>query len=308
MMTRSRCSWFGVVLALFVACTEPSYTMVHVDVNAQAGLTLDRYDVRVAEFDHSMPPNNTFDLVAPFDSIGQPTSIVVAAMDHGSQVAYGAAMVTPVSGTTTDAIVTLASSACPTSCTQGETVCSGEATITCEIGSDGCFDWSQPKACPSSTPFCSSGECAAMCTNDCSTIGQTDCDGAAVRTCQSSQTDSCLHWSVPVACDAPPDATCISSTTLRTYGAGTCSSGACSYSPTDETCAAPANATGSCSNDQCGYTCDTGYMDDGMGNCVSMGSGTCTVETCGSDADCGAAACGPCLGSICLGVLTGGAR
>jgi len=292
------------------ACTDPSYTMVHVDVSPERGLTLDSYDVRVAEFEHSMPPNNTFDLVVPNDAIGQPTSIVIAAMDRGKQVAYGAAMVTPSEGTTTSARITLASSTtCPTACTQGETVCSGEATITCGVGSDGCPDWSTPKACPSSKPFCSNGTCAAECSNDCSQIGQTDCDGAAVRTCQSSSTDSCLHWSVPVACNAPPETTCISSSTLRTYAAGTCSNGACAYAPHDETCPAPANGSGVCTSDQCGYTCNSGYESDGQGDCIAMGSGSgmaCPVTFgCTSDADCGPAECGPCDSSsgfpICLG-------
>ena len=277
-----------------VACTNPSYTMVHVDVTPQRGLTLDSYDIRVGEFEHSMPPNNTFDLVVPDDAIGQPTAIVVQAMDRGTQVAYGAKTVTPSEGATTDVTITLASSACPTSCTGGETACSGEATVTCEIGSDGCYDWSSPKACPSSAPFCSDGECAALCSNECSQIGQTDCDGAAVRTCQSSSTDTCLHWSLPVACNAPPEAACESSTTLRTYGVGTCSSGACAYPPSDETCPSPANGMGECSNAQCGYTCDPGYQDDGSGDCIAgSGSGSaCPAQACGSDADCGL--CGPC--------------
>ncbi|HUI49096.1 MAG TPA: hypothetical protein VL119_10390 [Acidimicrobiia bacterium] len=293
--------WPG--LLWIVGCSDPSYTVVHVEVSSQAGLTVESYDVRVAEFEHSLPPTKSFDLVVPSDTVGEPTAIVVAAMDHGTQVAYGAATLTPKSGATTDAIITLASSACPTSCTQGETVCSGEATITCELGSNGCYDWSQPVACPSTAPFCSNGACAAACSNDCSQIGATDCDGAAVRTCQASQTDTCLHWSVPVACDAPPDPTCISSTMLRTWGAGTCSNGACSYPPTDTTCPAPANGTATCTTDQCGYTCDAGYMDDGQGDCVA--AGTCTVTTCGSDADCGDASCGPCLDNICLGLFGG---
>ncbi|HTR51024.1 MAG TPA: hypothetical protein VMJ10_09990 [Kofleriaceae bacterium] len=288
---------------LFLACSDPSYTIVHVQVSAQPGLTVDRYDIRVAEFEHSLSPTRSFDLVVPADAIGEPTAVVVAAMDHGTQVAYGAAMVTAASGATTDAAITLASSACATSCTQGETVCSGEATITCELGSNGCYGWSQPAACPSAMPYCSDGACAPACSNDCSQIGETDCDGVAVRTCQASQTDTCLHWSVPVACDAPPDPTCISSTTLRTYGAGTCASGACSYPPTDTPCQAPANGTATCSTDQCGYTCNPGYTDDGQGNCVMGSGGTCTVTTCTVDADCGAAACGPCLDNICLGLF-----
>jgi hypothetical protein len=296
---RSSLLW-GVVA--IVACTNPSYTIVHIDVKPQPGITLDSYDIRVAEFEHSMPPNNAFDLVVPDDAIGQPTAIVVEAMDRGSQVAYGSTMVTPSEGATTDVMITLASSSCSTSCTAGETVCSGEATITCTLGSNGCYGWSTPKACPSSAPFCSEGTCAAHCSNECSQVGQTDCDGAAVRTCQSSSTDSCLHWSVPIACNAPPAAICESSSTLRTYGAGTCTSGACAYPPSDQTCQSPANGVGECSNSQCGYTCNPGFQDDGMGDCIAGSGSACPLAFgCGSDADCGPAACGPCSQSICLG-------
>ena len=299
MLTRS--GWFhAVVFSLAAACTDPSYTMVHVDVKPQPGLTLDSYDIRVAEFEHSMPPTNTFDVVVPTDAIGQPTTIIVAAMDGTKQVAYGAAMITPMLGTTTDTSITLASSTCPTTCTQGEIVCSGEATITCEIGSGGCYDWSAPTPCPSTRPFCSNGTCAASCSNDCTTVGQTDCDGDAVRTCQTSDTDTCLHWSVPVSCDSPPLDTCVSTTTLESYGPGTCSDGACAYPPSDETCTAPANATATCSDAMCGFTCNSGYMPDGNGNCVQTTT-TCSVTTCTVDADCGDVSCGPCLGSICFG-------
>ncbi|HEY1547421.1 MAG TPA: hypothetical protein VGG28_06365 [Kofleriaceae bacterium] len=181
---------------LAAACTDASYTIVHIQVTPQKGLSLDSYQVRVGEFLHSMPPNNAFDVVVPSPSIGQPTTVSVAAMLSGQQVAYGAAMVTPAAGVTTDAAISLGSGTCPTSCTVGETVCSssGESTTTCELGSGGCSDWSAPKACPSNAPFCSNGTCAASCTDECSTVGETDCDGTAVRTCQSNSGDSCLGW------------------------------------------------------------------------------------------------------------------
>lgn len=286
--------------------------MVHVDVKPAAGLTLDSYEIHVGVFEHSMPPTNTFDVVVPTASIGQPTAVSVAAMDRGKQVAFGVAMIRPDPGVTTDATITLTagsgsgSGTCPTTCTQGETVCgnSGEGTVTCEAGSDGCYDWGNPKTCPSNAPFCSNGACAASCSDECTSVGETDCDNAAVRTCQTSSNDSCLHWSVPVACDSPPLDTCLDTMTLRTYSNGTCSSGACLYAPVDETCDAPANATADCSAGECGYTCDAGYSPDGSGNCVATAA--CTVLECGSDADCGDAACGPCSGGLCYGLFSMG--
>lgn len=297
---------YAIAFLLAAACTDASYTIVHIQVTPQRGLTLDSYQVRVGEFLHSMPPTNAFDVVVPTPSIGQPTTVSVAAMLSGEQVAYGAAMVTPAAGVTTDTAISLSAGTCSTSCTAGETVCadSGEATTTCTLGSDGCSSWSTPKSCPASAPFCSNGACAASCTNECSSVGQTDCDGTAVRTCQANADDSCLGWSVPVACDAPPQDVCTSATTLRSYGAGTCSNGACNYAPMDETCQSPANGSASCSNGACGYTCGSGYVDDGMGDCVLPT--TCPVLECGSDADCGAAACGPCESGICFGAFESG--
>jgi hypothetical protein len=297
---------YAIALLLAAACTDASYTIVHVQVTPQRGLTLDSYEVHIGEFLHSMPPTNTFDVVVPTPSIDQPTVVSVAAMLSGQQVAYGAAMVTPAAGVTTNTSIALTASTCPTTCTVGEIVCadSGESTTTCEIGSGGCSAWSAPKACPSNTPFCSNGTCAASCTNECTSVGQTDCDGTAVRTCQANADDSCLGWSVPVACDDPPQATCTSATTLSTYGAGTCSNGACAYAPVDETCQAPANGSATCSDGACGYTCGSGYVDDGMGDCAVPTS--CAVLECGSDADCGDPSCGPCESGLCLGALQGG--
>jgi hypothetical protein len=72
----------------------------------------------------------------------------------------------------------------------------------------------------------------------------------------------------------------------------------------DETCQAPANGSADCSDGACGYTCGSGYVDDGMGDCVLPT--TCPVLECGSDADCGDAACGPCESGICLGAFESG--
>jgi hypothetical protein len=280
--------------------------MVHVEVTPQRGLTLDSYEVRVGQFEHTMPPTNAFDVVVPTASVGQPTAVSVAALASGQQVGYGAAMVTPNPGVSTDVAIALTANTntCTTSCTAGETVCanSGEATVTCEIGSDGCLDWSSPKSCPSNAPFCSNGTCAASCSNECSSVGETDCDGASVRTCQTSPDDSCLHWSVPVACDSPPAGECLNATTLVAYGSGTCSNGTCEYSQSDVTCPSPANGSGYCSDDACDYTCGSGYVPDGSGDCVV--SVACAVLECTVDSDCGDPSCGPCDGEFCTGFLT----
>jgi hypothetical protein len=52
------------------------------------------------------------------------------------------------------------------------------------------------------------------------------------------------------------------------------------------------------------YTCDSGYVSDGNGNCIVQAS--CSVLECTVDADCGDPSCGPCSGSLCLGALESG--
>ena len=69
---------YAIAFLLAAACTDASYTIVHVDVTPQKGISLDSYQVRVGEFLHSMPPNNTFDVVVPTPSIDQPTTVSVA--------------------------------------------------------------------------------------------------------------------------------------------------------------------------------------------------------------------------------------
>ncbi|MEW6431828.1 MAG: hypothetical protein AB1730_10000 [Myxococcota bacterium] len=61
-----------------------------------------------------------------------------------------------------------------------------------------------------------------------------------------------------VSCNAPPAASCVNATTLRTFTApGSCSGGACSYAPQDTTCQYGC-ANGACANDPCaGVTCTT---------------------------------------------------
>ncbi|MEO8799000.1 MAG: kelch repeat-containing protein [Polyangiaceae bacterium] len=62
-----------------------------------------------------------------------------------------------------------------------------------------------------------------------------------------------------VTCESPPATTCSDASTLTSYGkAGSCSAGACSYPKTDQKCAV-VNATSSCADAKCAFTCKPGY-------------------------------------------------
>jgi hypothetical protein len=95
-----------------------------------------------------------------------------------------------------------------------------------------------------------------------------------------------------VTCDDPPAPSCSDTGTLLTYGAaGTCTSGECLYTPVATACdSAPANATSSCSDGACGFTCDSGYARSGDA-CVATASTSVPTTCAAADQDIGC--CGP---------------
>jgi hypothetical protein len=68
-------------------------------------------------------------------------------------------------------------------------------------------------------------------------------------------------------------------TTLRSYASsGVCSAGACTYSPSNMTCTAPAHATASCADAACGFTCNSGYEPSGSSCVPTSPPGNLTFE------------------------------
>ena len=76
--------------------------------------------------------------------------------------------------------------------------------------------------------------------------------------------DSCAG----IACDQPPAATCANAIEMTYATTGTCTNGACSYTPTSTDCIAPPHATAVCTSNACDFTCDAGYTKSGVA-CVS---------------------------------------
>src|SRR5262249_9214974 len=146
----------------------------------------------------------------------------------------------------------------------------------------GCLAWSSASPCPTATPYCGNGTCAAQCVDECTT-GETMCDSTFTeRTCGPSTTDSCLHWSLPTACAS--NQTCTGTSCGATHTCAqdgdhcddgdpctqpdTCSGGVCQGSPKCTT--APAHGSPTCASDgTCGFTCQTGYMVSGS-SCVAF--------------------------------------
>lgn len=73
---------------------------------------------------------------------------------------------------------------------------------------DECLEWSAPQPCASG---CEAGQCVEACDDVC-TLGESACEGAGVRTCQTGS-DGCTEWGPVTACE---------------YG---CQGGACKSAP-----------------------------------------------------------------------------
>jgi hypothetical protein len=138
-----------------------------------------------------------------------------------------------------------------------------------------------------------------------------------------------------VLCLQPPAPSCLSTTTLQSYGSpGTCAAGICGYLPRSTTCQANATCTGGscvCNFTKCSTTCcDAGQVcsktsacctpscggkacgaADGCGGKCQTGScpdtKTCQSGMCTCTPSCGGAACGADdgCGGVCLGACTG---
>jgi len=95
-------------------------------------------------------------------------------------------------------------------CTLDAQRCSGSDIQTCEVGADGCTQWSAATPCDGAL-FCSGDMCTDTCVDAC-TDGVRMCDSSAgYRVCET-QASGCLDWSPEQAC--PADQTCM--------GAGAC--------------------------------------------------------------------------------------
>ncbi len=99
---------------------------------------------------------------------------------------------------------------CALSCTdackaKGNTQCVPGSTTklqTCDdYNKDGCLEWGTATSCGAGL-VCSAGKCAQTCSNTCATKGEKACDGNAVKTCGDYNTDGCLEWGTPAACES----------------------------------------------------------------------------------------------------------
>ncbi|MFT7580635.1 MAG: hypothetical protein ACI9MR_002308 [Myxococcota bacterium] len=91
---------------------------------------------------------------------------------------------------------------CNDECTvSGTTRCATAGYQTCgDTNGDGCLAWGTAVLC-GPQEACSNGVCALVCSDECTSIGSSDCDTVGnVRVCGDYDSDSCLEWGTPVAC------------------------------------------------------------------------------------------------------------
>ena len=265
-------------LAFLVACGSPE-TRIHLDIAAEAVTGVENYQLRLDGHGATAAALAELEMVVPNDMVGRNVELEVWGLVAGTQVAYGITMVTPVMHSTVIAHLTLAAVSCGTWCTLGDAACANDGQIACEMQPNGCVGWSTPVACPTATPYCSNGTCAAQCTDECAT-GEIKCDSsAALRTCGQFDSDTCLDWSAPVPCtngQTCSNGTCATAASCAADGdpcddgnacttGDTCGGGVCAGA---SKCTAPANADPTCASDgTCDFACRSGYHRSGS-SCV----------------------------------------
>jgi len=96
---------------------------------------------------------------------------------------------------------------CASTCTNecsvvGAKRCEMDAVVTCaDYDEDGCLEWGTPVPCGEELVCVAGGHCASACTNECTVVGATQCNGGGVQTCGDDDDDGCLEWSAAVPCD-----------------------------------------------------------------------------------------------------------
>lgn len=177
---------------------------------------------------------------------------------------------------------------CQDECAAETSECTRDGWRSCtQIDDDGCFEWSEPQACPAGE-VCAFGRCAGECADECSE-GSRTCAGAGYQVCGDHDDDPCLEWSRAILCPA---------------GQG-CSNGTCSLSCSDECapgarrCSADGQGLTECGQfdaDACrdwgplivcepGETCSFGACTQGCDDECAPGSARCAadgVEVCGA--------------------------
>jgi len=135
-------------------------------------------------------------------------------------------------------------------------VCTPNAVSGCKVCKADGSAWVDTNSKCNTGQTCQNGTCVAECTNECSSSGAKQCNGAAgYQTCGNYDADSCLEWSSVTNC--PSGQTC--------SGAGICGTTCISKTCTQ-------------------LSAECGTIDDGCGKTINCG--VCSTNKTCSDGQC----------------------
>jgi hypothetical protein len=210
----SACS---VVLAISIAaCQSNTETGVRLTVNFGPALAIDQLKLTIAtdpadaagpitrltpETPGSALPDSTRVLVLIADAWGGRTvEFEVAGLGSGAIRATGKASVAAKRGEFVELSVELTEVKCADTCPADDRQCIGDSLRVCLTGADGCTAWTPPQTCPAEKPFCSLGQCATKCQDECSSAGGKRCHSGGYQICGKYGSGGCLSWGQILGC------------------------------------------------------------------------------------------------------------
>ncbi|MBO4350165.1 MAG: hypothetical protein J6A01_04350 [Proteobacteria bacterium] len=109
---------------------------------------------------------------------------------------------------------------CADACTLNATQCQDNGIQTCQMGANGCAEWSAAVPCGDNT-VCSNNQCvpvtpAVECSNPCEVVGERECSGDGYHICVEVN-ESCKQWSDVVSCNGK---TCENGACVDSHGPG----------------------------------------------------------------------------------------
>ena len=183
-----------VLLLLLSNCSEAP-TSLRIHLIYEQSWSLDRVELSLADLSDSVNIADELTIFLPEETTGKLHTLHVSAYRGEERYAYGAVEVIPVLHQEVAATITLTRLPCGAWCTEGQTECRKDGVVVCEQRDDDhCFEWSESVPCPSDSPYCSLGQCAPQCIDECAE-GEQRCAGpGSMRVCGQGDSDSCLEW------------------------------------------------------------------------------------------------------------------
>ncbi|MBW2737003.1 MAG: hypothetical protein JRH20_31860, partial [Deltaproteobacteria bacterium] len=266
-------------LALLSACTVEQPTSLRVTVTHDLGTRIDQLHISIVPHelvDQRTPKNLTHARGAAIMSGhrvvmllkdtwgGHIADLMVVGLSAGQPIAQGYTEAMVITHDVVDINLSLCADACP----RGDSKCVNNGSARCTVNTDGCLAWSLPIPCPQDTPFCSNGNCADACQDECRTE-ERRCVLGGYEVCGEHDEDDCSDWGGMLSCR--DEELCIAGECLPNCGGSPCA----------------------CSPGETSVCDDIGECRGGARRCIEGSYGRCewsagpSMEICdGKDNDC----------------------